>query len=106
MDVLLPQQVQPQNVGRIELARFINPAGLRNIGNNLYLETVASNTPILGNPNENEFGRIEQGYLELSNVSVVDELVELITAQRVYELNSRGIATADNMLQVATNIGR
>jgi len=106
VDVLLPQQVQPQNVGRIELARFINPAGLRNIGNNLYLETVASNTPILGNPNENEFGRIEQGYLELSNVSVVDELVELITAQRVYELNSRGIATADNMLQVATNIGR
>ncbi len=106
VDVLLPGQVQPQNVGRIELARFINPAGLRNIGNNLFLETVSSNTPILGNPGENEFGRIEQGYLEISNVSVVDELVDLITAQRVYELNSRGISIADNMLRTAANIGR
>lgn len=106
VNVLLPQQVQPQNVGRIELARFINPAGLRNIGNNLYLETVSSNPPLLGNPAENEFGRIEQGYIEYSNVSVVDELVDLITAQRVYELNSRGISIADNMLQVAGNIGR
>ena len=106
VDVILPGQVQPQNVGRIELARFINPAGLRNIGDNLFLETVASNTPILGNPAENEFGSIEQGYLELSNVSVVDELVDLISAQRVYELNSRGISIADNMMQVAGNIGR
>ncbi|MFH1070996.1 MAG: flagellar hook-basal body complex protein, partial [Candidatus Glassbacteria bacterium] len=106
VDAILPGQVQPQNVGRIELARFINPAGLRNIGNNLYLETVSSNTPILGNPAENEYGRIEQGYLELSNVSVVDELVDLITAQRVYEMNSRGISIADNMMQVADNIGR
>ncbi|HUU30061.1 MAG TPA: flagellar basal-body rod protein FlgG [archaeon] len=106
VDVILPGQVQPANVGRIELARFINPAGLRNVGNNLFVETVASNTPILGNPNENEFGRIEQGYIEFSNVSVVDELVDLITAQRVYELNSRGISIADNMLQVASNIGR
>ncbi|MBW7996898.1 MAG: flagellar basal-body rod protein FlgG [Candidatus Glassbacteria bacterium] len=106
VDVILPGQVQPQNVGRIEMARFINPAGLRNIGDNLFLETVASNTPILGNPAENEFGRIEQGYLELSNVSVVDELVDLITAQRVYELNSRGISIADSMMQVAGNIGR
>ena len=106
VDVLLPGQVQPQNVGRIELARFINPAGLRNVGNNLFLETVSSNTPILGNPSENEFGQIEQGYIEFSNVSVVDELVDLITAQRVYELNSRGISIADNMLQVAGSIGR
>ncbi len=106
VDVLLPAQVQPVNVGRIQLARFINPAGLRNIGNNLFVETLASNTPIIGSPAENEFGRIEQGYLELSNVSVVDELVELITAQRVYELNSRGISIADSMLQVVTNLGR
>ncbi len=106
VDVILPGQVQPQNVGRIELARFINPAGLRNIGNNLWLETQASNTPILGNPAENEFGRIEQKYIEFSNVSVVDELVDLITAQRVYELNSRGISIADSMLQTAGNIGR
>jgi flagellar basal-body rod protein FlgG len=106
VDAILPGQVQPQNVGRIELARFINPAGLRNIGDNLFTETVASNTPILGNPAENEFGSLEQGYLELSNVSVVDELVDLITAQRVYELNSRGISIADNMMQVAGNIGR
>ena len=106
VDVLLPGQVQPQNVGRIELARFVNPAGLRAIGNNLYQETVASNTPILGNPSENEFGQIEQGYLEISNVSVVDELVDLISAQRIYELNSRGISIADNMLQTAGAIGR
>ncbi|MEA2062088.1 MAG: flagellar basal-body rod protein FlgG [Gemmatimonadota bacterium] len=106
VDVLIPGQVQPQNVGRIELARFINPAGLRNIGNNLFVETVASNTPMLGNPSENEFGRITQGYLEISNVSVVDELVDLITAQRVYELNSRGISISDHMLQTASQIGR
>ncbi len=106
VDVIQSGQVQPQNVGRIELARFINPAGLRNIGDNLFTETIASNTPILGNPAENEYGSIEKGYLELSNVSVVDELVDLITAQRIYELNSRGISIADTMMQVATSIGR
>ena len=106
VDVTLAGQVQPQNVGRVELARFINPAGLRALGNNLYQETVSSNTPILGNPGENEFGQIEQGYLEISNVSVVDELVDLISAQRIYELNSRGISIADNMLQTAGAIGR
>ena len=67
---------------------------------------MASNTPVLGNPTEDEFGRLQQGFLELSNVSVVDELVDLITAQRVYELNSRGISIADNMLQTAASIGR
>lgn len=106
VDVLLPNEVQPANVGRIELARFINPAGLRAIGNNLFVETVASNSPVLGNPSEDEFGRLQQGYLEISNVDSVDELVDLITAQRVYELNSRGISVADNMLQTAASIGR
>ncbi|MBI4326429.1 MAG: flagellar basal-body rod protein FlgG, partial [Chloroflexi bacterium] len=74
---------------RVQLVRFANPAGLENLGRNLYRETAASGTPELGNPNENGFGDLAQGYLEMSNVKVVEEMVNMIVAQRAYEINSK-----------------
>lgn len=84
---------------RIQLVRFNNPSGLRSLGGNLYEETPASGTPNKGNPGENGFGTISQGYLEGSNVNVVEEMVNMITAQRAYEINSKSIQTSDEMLQ-------
>lgn len=93
-------------IGTIELARFINPAGLNSIGRNLYLTTDASGDVITGTAGSDGFGTIAQGYLEMSNVSVVDEMVNMITAQRAYEINSKSIQTADDMLQTANNLKR
>ncbi|MEA3213585.1 MAG: flagellar basal-body rod protein FlgG [Chthoniobacter sp.] len=84
---------------RVQLSRFNNPSGLRSIGGNLYEETPASGTPGQGNPGENGFGTLNQGYLEGSNVNVVEEMVNMITAQRAYEINSKSIQTSDEMLQ-------
>lgn len=92
-------QVNLQNLGQIELANFINPSGLNAIGNNLFLETEASGPPITGNPGEDNFAAIIQGALEASNVEAVDEITNLITAQRSYEMNSNVISTSDEMLQ-------
>lgn len=89
----------PQELGQIETVDFINPAGLQAIGDNLFFETVASGAPIEGVPSEEGFGTIEQGALENSNVEVVDELVKMITVQRAYEMNSKVVSTADQMLQ-------
>jgi len=89
----------PQNVGQIDLVNFINEAGLEAKGNNLYLETEASGTPIVGVAGDEGFGKIQQGFLELSNVDSVIEITTLISAQRAYELNSRVISTGDEMLQ-------
>lgn len=97
-------QTTPSQIGQIELAKFINPAGLRSIGRNLYLETQASGAAIAGTPNSQGFGRLSQGFLELSNVSVVDELVNMITAQRAYEINARAVRTSDEILQTTTQI--
>jgi flagellar basal-body rod protein FlgG len=97
-------QTNPVTLGQIEFAKFVNPAGLHAIGSNLYQETVASGTPILGNPGSVGFGTIQQGYLESSNVSVVTEMVNMIAAERAYELNSKAIQTADNMMQLANNL--
>ena len=97
-------QTAAANVGQIELAKFINPAGLRSIGRNLYLETEASGPSLTGQPNTEGFGRISQGFLELSNVQVVEELVNMIMAQRTYEVNARAIRTTDEMLQTTNNI--
>lgn len=88
-----------QVVGSIQLYRFSNPAGLTAEGGNLYRETEASGAAITGTPGENGFGSILSQYLEKSNVQMVNELVNLITAQRAYEINSRTIRTGDNMLQ-------
>ena len=89
----------PQDLGQIETVDFINPAGLQALGGNLYFETVSSGAPIVGVPGEGGFGTVEQGALENSNVEVVEELVKMITVQRAYEMNSKVVSTADQMLQ-------
>jgi len=93
-------------VGTIQLARFPNASGLSSEGDNLLSETQASGTPTTGTPGENGFGSIQSGFLEKSNVQMVTELVNLITAQRAYEINSRAIKVGDEMLQTANNIVR
>jgi len=96
----------PTEIGSISLARFVNPAGLSSAGRNLYTPTEASGDAITGTAGEDGFGSIAQGFLELSNVSVVDEMVNMITAQRAYEINSKTIRTADEMLQMANGLKR
>ncbi|GBG15823.1 flagellar basal-body rod protein FlgG [Novimethylophilus kurashikiensis] len=95
--------VQTGNVtstqGPIQLSNFINPAGLQSVGDNLYLETVASGTPNTSNPGSNGLGSLNQGFVETSNVNVTEELVNMITAQRAYEINSKAITASDQMLQ-------
>lgn len=91
---------------QVQLARFINPGGLDAMGHNLYKETEASGTPELGNPGENGFGELQQGSLEGSNVSVVQEMVNLILAQRAYEVNSKAVQAADEMMQQSNNLQR
>jgi flagellar basal-body rod protein FlgG len=93
-------------VGYIQLARFPNPSGLSSEGDNLLSETEASGTPTTGTPGENGFGTIQAGFLEKSNVQMVTELVNLITAQRAYEINSRAIKAGDDMLRTANSIVR
>ncbi len=91
---------------QVQLVRFNNPAGLESEGSNLYKETPASGTPELGTPGQNGFGTLNQGYLELSNVSVVEEMVNLIQAQRAYEVNSKAVQAADEMMQQSNNMKR
>ena len=95
-------QTAPQQIGQIQLADFINPTGLQAIGSNMFLETAASGSPQQGQPANSGFGSTEQGSLEASNVDVVEEMVNMITTQRTYEMNSKVIATADQMLQFIT----
>lgn len=90
----------------LTMARFANPAGLRSLGGNLYEETAASGTPEVGKPGEQGFGRTIQGYIEASNVNLVEEMVNLIVAQRAYEINSKSIQTSDEMLQNVANMKR
>lgn len=106
ISVVTPDQDEAQEVGQIELVRFINPAGLKSIGKNFYLPTGASGEPVAGTPGEENFGTIAQGVLEMSNVSVVEDMVNMITAQRAYEINSKAIQTADDMLQVVNSLKR
>ena len=95
----------PQTVGQLELTRFPNEAGLNAIGSNLFLETPASGSPQAGVPGSIGYGTIQQGYLETSNVNSVDEITALITAQRAYEMNSKVISAADQMLQQTAQLG-
>jgi flagellar basal-body rod protein FlgG len=95
----------PQTVGQLELTRFPNEAGLKAIGGNLYLETPASGSPQAGVPGSVGYGTIQQGFLETSNVNSVDEITALITAQRAYEMNSKVISAADQMLQDTARLG-
>jgi flagellar basal-body rod protein FlgG len=96
----------PLGTGRLELATFINPAGLSSIGRNLYEMTVASGDAITGSPGEDGIGTISQHYLEMSNVNVIDEMVRMIVGQRAYEINSKAIQTADGMLSIINNLKR
>ncbi len=89
---------------QIQLANFNNPGGLQAVGHNLFTETQASGTALLGEPTQNGLGELQQGYLELSNVSVVQEMVNLILAQRAYEVNSKAVQAADQMMQDSNNL--
>jgi flagellar basal-body rod protein FlgG len=91
---------------RIQLVRFTNPAGLEAMGRNLFRETPASGPAELGNPSENGFGSLAQGYLELSNVKIVEEMVNLIVAQRAYEVNAKAVQASDEMMQQSNNLRR
>jgi len=106
VSVTQPGATTPTVVGTVQLATFQNPAGLQAIGSNLFEETDASGPATVGNPGIDDRGNIQQGFLELSNVSVVEEMVNLITAQRAYEVNSRTVQTADEMLQIANTLKR
>jgi flagellar basal-body rod protein FlgG len=96
-------QSAPTQVGQIQLADFINPAGLQPIGNNLLLESLSSGAPQTGQPGLNGLGSTLQGFLEGSNVNMVEELVNMIEVQRAYEMNSKSISNSDQMLQFVTN---
>jgi flagellar basal-body rod protein FlgG len=104
VSVILPNEPEPAQLGQIQLATFANPAGLSTMGKNLYTETAASGTPILSNPGQDGTGTLSQGALELSNVKVVEEMIDLISGQRAYEVNSRVIKAADEMLQQTANL--
>ena len=99
VSVTLPGQALPQSVGQLQLAGFVNPSGLEPKGQNIYAETAASGTPNAGAPGQNGLGPVQQGFVETSNVNVVEELVAMIQTQRAYELNSKAIQTSDQMLQ-------
>ncbi len=102
----IPGQTAPQDLGQLQMARFINPAGLSALGRNLLQETAASGPPTLSNPGTDGAGTIVNQYLEMSNVQVVTEMVNMIVAQRAYELNSKAVQTCDDMLSTAASLKR
>jgi flagellar basal-body rod protein FlgG len=106
VSVLQAGDTVPSELGTIELARFVNPSGLISMGKNLLMISEASGDAMTGTAGEDGLGTIAQGFVERSNVSVVDEMVSMITAQRAYEANSKSIQTADEMLSIANNIKR
>jgi flagellar basal-body rod protein FlgG len=108
VSVIVPQidEREPIDVGRIELYRFANPVGLSTVGENLFKVTQASGDPIPGRPGFEGMGTLQHKFLEMSNVAVVQEMVNLIVAQRAYEFNSKTIQTSDNMLGTATTLKR
>jgi flagellar basal-body rod protein FlgG len=104
---MLPGQTNAQLAGQIQLANFTNPAGMNSIGHNLFIPTDASGEPTIGNPGGQEgMGALQQGYVEQSNVSVVEEFISLIMSQRAYEANSKVVRAADEMYQQVNNITR
>ncbi|RXJ76533.1 flagellar basal body rod protein FlgG [Arcobacter sp. F155] len=101
-----PQTEEEVEIGQITIADFINPAGLTPAGESLYKASEASGDPIVGNPTEDQLGGLRQGMIELSNVKLVNEMVDLITAQRAYEANSKAITTTDSMLDTVNRLKR
>ncbi len=106
VSILTEGSTTNQTLGQIDLARFINPAGLKATGDNLFAPTPASGDPIFQQPGQNNTGLIFQSHLESSNVDIVEEMVNMITAQRAYELNSKSVRTADDILNTAVNLKR
>jgi flagellar basal-body rod protein FlgG len=106
VSVTQANQSAAQQVGTIQIANFQNPSGLNAAGRNLFMPTSASGTAIAGTPGENGLGHINQGFLEQSNVSVVEEMVNMIVAQRAYEVNSKAVRVADDMLSQINNLSR
>ncbi|MBT9568201.1 MAG: flagellar basal-body rod protein FlgG [Thiobacillus sp.] len=104
VSVTQPGNATPTTIGTLQLATFINPAGLQSLGENLYAETASSGTPSSNAPGSNGAGLLNQGYVETSNVNVVEELVNMIQTQRAYEINSKAISTSDQMLQRLTQL--
>jgi flagellar basal-body rod protein FlgG len=99
-------QTESQQIAQIELANFVNPAGLHGLGDNLLLNTDASGDPIIATPGLDGLGNIREGFVEMSNVQLVVELTDLITGQRAYEANSKAITTSDEMLQTVNGLKR
>jgi flagellar basal-body rod protein FlgG len=106
VSVTLPGSTTSNQVGQIELAHFINKAGLQSMGDNMYLETPASGAPQNGTPSNDGLGNLQQGYLEQANVEAVSEISDLIAAQRAYEMNAKVITAADQMLSATSNLMR
>ncbi len=106
VSVTIAGQNEAQQLGQVTLAKFLNPAGLSSMGRNLFLPTAASGDPVTGTPGTEGIGTLAQGFTELSNVSVVEEMVNMIVAQRAYEVNSKCIQVSDEMLQMANGLHR
>lgn len=106
VSVLQPGQSAPAQIGSITLAAFSNPAGLYAMGKNLFLETAASGAPVSGTAGQSGLGTMSQGYLEMSNVNIMEEMVSMITGQRAYEINSKAVQASDEMLKEAANLKR
>ncbi len=106
ISVMLNGEVEAQELGQIELVSFMNPAGLEALGGNLFVQTEASGDPVYGNPAEEGMGSLMQGYLEKSNVDVAEEMINLIVAQRAYEMNSKAVRTADELMSLANGLKR
>lgn len=104
VNVVIEDGVEPQNVGQIQIVGFVNPAGLRSVGGNLFIPTAGSGVPQQAVPGQAGLGTIAQGQLETSNVNIVDEMVNMITTQRSYETNSKVIQASDQMLQAINNL--
>lgn len=104
VEATIQGQAAPQQLGQIELAAFVNPAGLEAQGENLFLETAASGAPNISTPTSPGFGSLLQGFVETSNVNAVEEISALIVAQRAYEMNAKVITASDEMLQTASNV--
>jgi flagellar basal-body rod protein FlgG len=106
VSVMMPGENAAQQIGQLELANFVNPAGLSNKGQSLYVQTPASGEPIVGIPDTNGTGSVRSGFLEMSNVKAVEEMVNMIVAQRAYDVNAKAVQASDEMLQTANNLKR
>lgn len=106
VSVVLQGEINQTEIGQLELVRFVNPSGMKGIGGNLYVETDASGEPVVNLPGEEGTGTIAQRFIEASNVKIVDEMVNMITAQRAFEIVSKAITVAEDMMQIANNLKR